>query len=820
MKKLIDSITSVSHPYSPTHGERSTHPGKVLRQFIRMTHRIFYSSLCVAILITLGCATISSSQWDQRYGKAKPREIIDNPINAQLTYYHDTRTILEKRCVVCHGCYDAPCQLKLDSYEGLLRGANPTKVYDGKRLLGASLTRLFEDANTTAEWRNKGFHPVLNERHNSPAANINAGLMAQMLALKQKHPLPQDAIISDSFDFHLNRDQYCSSIENFESFAEKNPLWGMPYGLPQLQDNEHKLMMDWLAQGAALGSTKSLARSVQEQITQWELFFNGNSLKEQVVSRYIYEHLFLAQLFFPQAPKTYFRLVRSSTPPGQPLQRISTTRPYDDPKVNRVYYRLWQDPSSIIAKTHMPYALNPARMKEWRELFFATDAAHSYQITKFPTYDPETAANPFVTFAELPINARYRFMLNEAQFTIMNFIKGPVCRGQVALNVIQDHFWVFFFAPETQATKEHAEFLAKNSKHLRLPAETGNALLPLTDWLEYSGYYKQYLSAKAEFVHQQYATESTLEMDLLWDGDKGKNPNAALTIFRHSDSASIHKGMIGQPPKTAWVIGYPLLERIHYLLVAGFDVYGNVSHQLMSRLYMDFLRIEGEMNFVELLPKAQQQKTMEYWYRDAESNLKTYMDLYINQLHTSKKIRYTTNNPQQELYEKLKKHLRNASNSPHNLRTYKLPANKLTLYEKLQNTQGKAISFLSETTVIHIPNVGLFSLIKNSAYSNLSSLFGEDKRRIPAEDNLTITRGIISAYPNSFMRVEIDQLDEFITQLQQLNSEADYRALRDKFGVRRSDPHFWEFSDKVHQLYYLTQPDEAGILDYNRLENR
>ena len=65
--------------------------------------------------------------------------------------------------MVCHGCYDAPCQLKLDAWAGLQRGASKDKVYDGTRLLTANLTRLFEDAQTTAEWRTKGFYPVLNE---------------------------------------------------------------------------------------------------------------------------------------------------------------------------------------------------------------------------------------------------------------------------------------------------------------------------------------------------------------------------------------------------------------------------------------------------------------------------------------------------------------------------------------------------------------------------------------------------------------------------------------------------------------------------------
>lgn len=792
----------------------------LLTAFIRPLTYLTRSSLCLLLLITVGCTSITSSHWDQRYGKAKPREMTDSLPQAKFNYYRDTKPIIEQRCVVCHGCYDAPCQLKLEAYEGLLRGANPGKVYDGTRLLGASLTRLFEDANTTAQWRGKGFHPVLNERKNTPTANINAGVMAQMLELKQAHPLPSSTILPDSFDFNLDHKQHCSAIEGFASFAESKPLWGMPYALPGLNEQEHDVMMRWLAQGASMGTATAIPAKVQKQIEEWETFFNGNSLKQQLVNRYIYEHLFLAQLFFAEAPKMYFRLVRSSTPPGVPLARISTPRPFDDPGVGRVYYRLWQDPSSVIAKTHMPYSLSSTRMKKWQQLFFSSHPSVAYEVTQLPSYSPEVAANPFVTFAQLPINARYRFMLDEAEFTIMNFIKGPVCRGQVALNVIQDHFWVFFFSPETQSTEGNAKFLAENSKHLHLPAEAGNTLLPLTNWLKYSELQKEYLASKAAFVSKKIVAEGGLELNEIWDGDKGKNPNAALTIFRHSDSASVHKGMIGQAPKTAWIIGYPLLERIHYLLVAGFDVYGNVSHQLLSRLYMDFLRIEGEMNFVGMLPEKNQQPLMGYWYRNAESHLQTYVDLYIKQVDAPNNIRYLTNNPQQELYQKLQQYLGQASQSQHNIRAKKLPARKQALYEKLQSTRGTAISFLPQTTVIQIPNVGLFTLVHNSAYSNLSSLFGEDKRRIPAEDNLTIARGIIGAYPNSFLRVNEAEIDAFITQFQQLDSEESYRALKDKYAVRRSDPQFWVFSDKVHQLYHLAQPAEAGLLDYNRLENR
>ena len=61
-------------------------------------------------------------------------------------------------------------------------------------------------------------------------------------------------------------------------------------------------------------------------------------------------------------------------------------------------------------------------------------------------------------------------------------------------------------------------------------------------------------------------------------------------------------GLHGDFPETAWIIDYPLFERIHYLLVAGFDVYGNAGHQLNTRIVMDFLRMEGENNFLAFLP--------------------------------------------------------------------------------------------------------------------------------------------------------------------------------------------------------------------------
>jgi hypothetical protein len=153
---------------------------------------------------------------------------------------------------------------------------------------------------------------------------------------------------------------------------------------------------------------------------------------------------------------------------------------------------------------------------------------------------------------------------------------------------------------------------------------------------------------KLAYIKDLNLQSNELNLDLIWSR-KG-NANASLTVFRHYDSASVLQGFVGPTPKTAWLISYPLLERIHYLLVAGFDVYGNVGHQLKTRLYMDFLRMEAESNFISLLPKDQRKPIHEYWYRGTSDDIKDYIfsDDFDQLPETG--ISYQTAKPQKELF--------------------------------------------------------------------------------------------------------------------------------------------------------------------------
>ena len=62
-----------------------------------------------------------------------------------ISYSKDIKPILDTRCVACHACYDAPCQLKLTAYDGVARGASKDRVYNHKSLREGKLSRLFFD---------------------------------------------------------------------------------------------------------------------------------------------------------------------------------------------------------------------------------------------------------------------------------------------------------------------------------------------------------------------------------------------------------------------------------------------------------------------------------------------------------------------------------------------------------------------------------------------------------------------------------------------------------------------------------------------------
>jgi hypothetical protein len=359
-----------------------------------------------------------------------------------------------------------------------------------------------------------------------------------------------------------------------------------------------------------------------------------------------------------------------------------------------------------------------------------------YTVTQLPGYDQESAANPFKTFAELPAIARYQFLLDDAEFFLSAFVKGPVSMGNSALTVLRDHFWVAFVKPQSEFNPQTTQFLAENGQFLRLPASKGEAI-GFAEWQKLGDLQQQYLHNKDVFANTVLLNQQPVDLNFIWNGDE-KNDNALLTVFRHHDNASVTKGLLGKPPLTAWIIDYPLFERIHYLMVAGFNVYGSAAHQATTRLYMDLLRVEAENNFLKFVPAHARTGIYDSWYQGID--FKMFSGFHAPSFSTDKEpaISYQTTDITNELFEKIYQQL--APNKPADLINRCPQASCLaldstpeqqqtdTLMRQLADLKGDDIKALPEVSLLRIKTAdahkdSVYTLIRNKKLLNVSFVF-------------------------------------------------------------------------------------------------
>jgi Fatty acid cis/trans isomerase (CTI) len=792
-----------------------------------MINKLFKLTWLVMALTLVSCASekesVTKGQADIEYN------ILLKGGEKNISYVNQARPVLEKRCIVCHGCYDAPCQLKLTSIEGIKRGANPRKIYDISLVSSSAPTRMFVDAKSEEEWRKKGFHSVLNEQKNIAIDNLRQSVLYKMLRLKQLNPQPRFGMINDKFDLSLNRKQSCPTNDKFTGYAEKFPDQGMPFAMPNLTDDEYHILVKWISQGLPDDSNNELPESTKKQINKWEAFFNKNDLKQQLVSRYIYEHLFLGHIHFKGADnREFFRLVRSLTPTGEPIDEVSAIRPYDHPEADKFYYRLRYVKSSIVDKTHTVYDLSDKRMSRYIALFIKPD----YEVKKLPSYELKLASNPIKTFTDIPVNSRYRFLLDDAQFFINGFIKGPVCRGQVALNVIEDHFWVFFINPEHFRVNRDNELLSSMVDDFNLPSEQGDTLNVFSTWTNYWNLQRNYmLNRQNRFID---FPEMNIDKALayVWDGQDGMDSNNnALTIFRHFDSATVKQGMLGDYPESAWLIDYPVLERIHYLLVAGYNVNGNVGHQFNTRIYMDFLRMEAENTFLTFMPVKYRSKIRDEWYQGIREQLKKYFKEPEEWMNVQVVNGFKTDDPKKELFQYLekrlvntkhKKDLINRCNDQKCKSSNKLTAEKRHL-QRIAKIHGEILVVLPDVSYLRVRSKGndtVYTLINNKSYKNISSLFSDTNNRDKNSDSLTIYEGILGAYPNFFFVVDKAEIGDFADKMIAIRNRDDYERFVAIYGVRRTSSDFWVEADWFNEQSAKQNPIAYGIFDLNRYNNR
>ncbi|MET1076650.1 MAG: fatty acid cis/trans isomerase [Pseudomonas sp.] len=744
---------------------------------------------------------------------------------APLSYSRDVQPILTEKCLACHACYDAPCQLNLGSGEGAQRGANPTPVYDGGRTEPESTSRLFLDAQGPAAWRRKGFFSVLDAR------NGQAALMARMLELGRQQPLPAHAKVPAAIELGIARANQCPRPEQFDAYAATRPGEGMPLAVAGLSDPQYRTLQAWLAAGAPVDEqAPQPSPAARRQVADWERLLNAPGAREALVNRWLYEHLFLAHLYFQDdaagaggAPGQFFQLVRSRTPSGQPIEPIASRRPNDDPGP-QFYYRLWPVQGVIVHKTHITYPLSAAKLARVRSLFFSGD----WQAPQVPGYGVHQRANPFETFAAIPPEARYQFMLDNAEYFVRTFIRGPVCRGQIATDVIHDHFWTFFQAPQQDRYVTDARYRREVTPLLAMPGQLDQLTSLPALWRAYRDKRNAYETLRSA----TYAQGPRPDWSHIWAG----NDNALLSIFRHFDSAEVRKGLIGEVPQTLWWFDYPLFERTYYQLVVNFDVYGNVSHQAQTRLYFDLIRNGAEQNFLRLMPAGSRREILADWYQRA-GQLKIWIGYEDIDSETPSGLALPEDKPKPAFARELLQRFGNldAARDPlnrcisaHCYRPGMAPVVQQA-EQALSRLAGQPAGALK--VIEHLPEASLlrleladgsrevYSLLRNRAHSNVAFMMGEALRYQPTLDSLTVYPGVMTSYPNFIFNLKAEEAPAFVAALEQARDPGAFDRLVRRWGVRRSHPQFWFYFHDLSSYLRETEPVEAGVLDMNRYQN-
>ena len=759
---------------------------------------------------------------------------IEHPILSSIDYVDDISPILERRCVVCHSCYNAACQLKLGSIEGIKRGGSKDPVYDGARIKTQAPTRLFTDAQTTGQWRKLGFHSVTDrDSGGAERTSGNASLMLRLLDAKRRHP----AVVGE---YHAEATDLTCAADTPElgKLLADHPERGMPFGFPEISESEFTTLASWLVQGSP-GPNDEAKRvlynpsaTAANEIQKWESFLNQEDAKHAMTARYLYEHFFLAHLRFKaSAPLEFFELVRSTTPPGTPISVIATRRPYDDPGVPNFFYRFRKIHSTIVYKTHMVVEFDDVTLARLKRSFIDIPWLEEPHWVE---HNEVEGSNPILVYQQIPPATRYQFLLDNAEYIIRTFIRGPVCKGQIALNVIHDHFWVMFLDPAADPTVQHPGFLVDQAMNLRLPNEQGSdERLVKAFSNEYRERYARFYRAKMQLYN--WLEPDGFDLDSIWKGNRAEDA-PLLTVYRHFDSASVHKGALGDLPRTLWVIDYSQLERIYYSLVAGFDVFGNLSHQANVRRYMDYLRIEGELNFLSFMPKKDRLEMIQSWYL-GDRAFENVDGKVIDRMPKSL-IRYRTNEPKREFAERV-------------VNEALLPSTKITFDEINYNSSGREVpmpktfdtaeDFLDGFRALTAPGTGFikhvtstganvllvhlrnfkdsdryFSIVINRWHDNVNSMFRESATLDPSKDTMDFIRGSVGAYPNYFLEVDGKDLPEFFDLLANFDRSEKYVAKFQKFGVNRADDDFWQTYDRFQAQLNRSDPLRTGLYDLNR----
>jgi hypothetical protein len=783
--------------------------------------------LTVSLILLFHCKTVNQSSVKSADGTPNLRaeDVYKQFSGTSDRFTNSIEPLIAGRCVTCHECVEAPCQLKLSSYDGMRRGST-------KNRLGASIgevlpTRIKDEKNWL-HWRNREFSSIFPDSPTeSRTDNNNQSVMFQALQNGMKTNVA-GFNLSSLQSYYTTDAQICpATTAEHHEFLKENPAAGMPLGFTHIPDAEFKALTDWIGDGAP-GPTDD-ARAIREStknpdtLLQWESLLNRSSPKERLAARYLFEHFAYIHFHFSDSYGEFFELVRSSTPAPRPISEIVTDTPSAAPLTSSTY-RFKKVTDVIVQKTHIVYEASKSKLARIKELFFSADwqpLPKDYLITY--------TGNPFDDFQKIPTKARATFMLENSRMIFDQIIRGPVCSGRAATYAIRDHFWVMFMDPSSDPSVAD-QYLGMQ----QISNDFVQQDEPIsTSYFKISEYQKRFEKTLRNIRPQG------LSLKDVWTGGPNRSDNALLTIFRHDESVSLHRGWIGGNPESITYLSYSNFERIFYALAVQFKFWGSVPHKLNSWSIMRKVREEAEALTISLLPEKNR-KTLEVSW--AKGLAKFLVPEDYNGRTSQIEITHD-NNPFGDLINQIRPLFTDAqtrlSEDDFNFTLLDANGNSVvgvspTLSEFERNLRSLVIVKYKAIFEEYLPPIAhiryydptskqysVYTIISHDKfYHHENPLISNSKRiHMLGDGTLSIFRGILGDY--SYIYFDIDSREKgaaFVKDILALKTATAYENLKNHYGVRRNNENFWAVADWMVNWNRQENPIEGGIIDLSKYD--
>lgn len=143
---------------------------------------------------------------------------------------------------------------------------------------------------------------------------------------------------------------------------------------------------------------------------------------------------------------------------------------------------------------------------------------------------------------------------------------------------------------------------------------------------------------------------------------------------------------------------------------------------------------------------------------------------------------------------------------------------------KLAQLHGLELGALPEMSLLRVKTGDIagdlvYTLLIDKAYTNISKMVAMGSRRLPENDRITIVPGFVGSYPNFFFSLEKNRLGEFVHRIRTARTQPDLESFYSEFGIRRTNPEIWHYSDWFNEQHKIYRDIQAGLLDLSRYEN-